>query len=330
VTTKRNWCTLFGANLLVLTLLGGLFALCCIVMLIAVATGYLTLNGLGSLDSLPLVLLMGCLEILYMGIPLLLFTRVGRPGREVLKLTKPQLAEMGLSIGMAFGVFGTVVFLEILTAMLFQSQGTSLEGIDLSITSGIQLLLWIPVIAVIPAFLEEFVFRGIVLGIYERHMRPRWAILLSGVVFGLIHLQFSLFYLYIGIGIILGWVVYRSRSIWVGVVFHFVYNSLVVLFSFSQGAYPYLFDYRLGLSSLMDGRMHSGFSFWGGVAILSAAVFVLCLLAFNLSTQGRVAPKASYPRHPFVDWVPLAITLVILGLLGGFSLFAAFLLPGLT
>mgnify|MGYP000094321803 CR=1 FL=1 len=327
---NRNWCTLFGANLFVLILLGSLFVLASAAVLIAVASGHLTVEGLGSLDGFSFLLLTSVLEILYMGVPLLLFIFLGCPDRDLLKLSKPRISEMALSIGMAFGVFGVIVFLEILTAMLFQSQGSALSGIDLSIESGTQLWLWIPAIAVIPAFLEEFVFRGIVMGIYERHMRPLWAIILSGTAFGLLHMQFSLFYLYIGIGVILGWVVYRSRSVWVGVVFHFVYNSLAVLLSYFQTRHPFLFDYRLGLSTLMEGRMHTAFGAWGVIAAMSAVIFTLCLLAFNRRTRGRAAPQADYPRHPFVDWVPLAITLSGLGLLGVLSLLAVFLLPGLV
>ena len=85
---NRNWCTLFGVNLLVLILLGALFVLCCAVLLIAVATGYITLEGLSSIDSLPILLLAAGMEILYMGVPLLAFILLGRPGREVLKLAK--------------------------------------------------------------------------------------------------------------------------------------------------------------------------------------------------------------------------------------------------
>ena len=205
---------------------------------------------------------------------------------------------MGLSIGMAFGMFGIVLILEILTAMLFRSQGSALNGVNLTIESGGHLWIWIPAVAVIPAFLEEFVFRGIVLGIYEKHMRPLWAVILSGIVFGLMHMQFSLFYLYIGIGVILGWIAYRSRSVWAGVVFHLVYNSLAVLISYFQTAYPAFFDSQLGLSPLMDGRMHPAFGVWIGFAALSAAVFILCLLAFNRSTKGRTAPQTNYPPSP--------------------------------
>ena len=327
---KRNRGTLFGVNLFVLILLGSLFVLTAAVVLIAVASGYLSIDGFPSIDGPSFILLASLMEILYMGVPLLIYMIVGRPGREVWKLSRPRPSEIGLAIGMAFGILGVLVFLEMLTAMFLQPQGALLGGLDISIDSGIQLLLWIPAIAIIPAFLEEFIFRGIVLGIYERHMRPRWAIILSGTAFGLLHMQFSLFYLYIGIGIILGWVVYRSRSIWIGILLHFAYNSLVVLLSYFQAAYPLLFDHRLGLSDLMQGRMHPAFGIWGAIAALSAAVFVLCLLAFNRRTRGRVTPRTDYPRRPFVDWVPLVITLSGLGLLGGFSLLIAFVLPRLA
>ena len=90
------------------------------------------------------------------------------------------------------------------------------------------------VFALIPAVCEEFAFRGFILSGLERQHRTRSAILLSALMFGFLHVLLSLFQQLFNatlLGIVLGLLAVRSRSIWPGILFHFLNNSLAV----SQG-----------------------------------------------------------------------------------------------
>jgi sodium transport system permease protein len=88
--------------------------------------------------------------------------------------------------------------------------------------------------AVLPAFCEEFAFRGYILSGLERDYRPWTAILLSAFLFGLLHVLLSLFHQLFNstlLGVVLGLLAIRSRSIWPGVLFHLMNNGLAVIMS---------------------------------------------------------------------------------------------------
>ncbi|HEY0984817.1 ABC transporter permease subunit/CPBP intramembrane protease [Schlesneria sp.] len=83
--------------------------------------------------------------------------------------------------------------------------------------------------AVTPALCEEIAFRGYLLSGFRRSQRAGLGIFLSSFAFGLIHMipqqVFNAFLL----GLVLGLTCVRTGSLYPGVVFHFVYNSLGVL-----------------------------------------------------------------------------------------------------
>jgi sodium transport system permease protein len=87
------------------------------------------------------------------------------------------------------------------------------------------------VFALMPAVCEEFAFRGFILSGLERQHRTRSAILLSALMFGFLHVLVSLFQqLFIAtlLGIVLGLLAVRSRSILPGILFHFLNNAFGV------------------------------------------------------------------------------------------------------
>ena len=87
------------------------------------------------------------------------------------------------------------------------------------------------VFALIPAICEELAFRGFILSGLERQHRTRSAILLSALMFGFLHVLLSLFQQLFNatlLGIILGLLAVRSRSILPGILFHFLNNAIGV------------------------------------------------------------------------------------------------------
>jgi sodium transport system permease protein len=87
------------------------------------------------------------------------------------------------------------------------------------------------VFALFPSICEEFAFRGFILSGLEQQHRTRSAILLSALMFGFLHVLLSLFQQLFNatlLGIVLGLLAVRSRSIVPGIVFHFLNNAFAV------------------------------------------------------------------------------------------------------
>lgn len=83
--------------------------------------------------------------------------------------------------------------------------------------------------AVVPAICEEVAFRGFLLAGFRRSGRVGLAIVLSSCAFGIIHMIPHQVFNATLLGLVLGTICVRNRSLFPGVVFHFVYNTLGIL-----------------------------------------------------------------------------------------------------
>ena len=81
-------------------------------------------------------------------------------------------------------------------------------------------------------WLEEILFRGLILGTLKREMHPWAAILLSSLAFGAAHGTAISFIYATGIGILMGWLFVKFNSVLPSIVFHMAYNCTL---AFSEG-----------------------------------------------------------------------------------------------
>lgn len=89
-------------------------------------------------------------------------------------------------------------------------------------------------IGILAPLAEEAVFRGAVLCVLLRLFDKKWhwiAIAISAILFGLVHGNVQQFVHATLIGLILGWMYYRTDSILPGVLFHWVNNSAAYVIS---------------------------------------------------------------------------------------------------
>ncbi|MEP6689991.1 MAG: type II CAAX endopeptidase family protein [Gemmatimonadaceae bacterium] len=93
---------------------------------------------------------------------------------------------------------------------------------------------WLPVVvtAIIAApIIEELILRGMMQRTLERRIGGPAAIWSSALLFAAIHLQLVGFLNRLALGLILGYAVYRTRSIWSSVLIHALINLGITLLS---------------------------------------------------------------------------------------------------
>jgi uncharacterized protein len=79
-------------------------------------------------------------------------------------------------------------------------------------------------IAIAAPVLEELIFRGVILdGLLKRHS-PLKSILISSILFGIVHLNPWQFVTALAIGSLSGWVYYKTHNLMLCIVIHFVNN----------------------------------------------------------------------------------------------------------
>jgi membrane protease YdiL (CAAX protease family) len=106
---------------------------------------------------------------------------------------------------------------------------------------GMRCVLALLVVCVAPV-VEELVFRGVLLSGLASRMRIGWAIVVSAVIFGLVHLPDFKFAWYpvpalILLGLVLAWLRVRTRSLWPSITLHAT-NNLVAAVAWLLVSHP--------------------------------------------------------------------------------------------
>jgi len=95
------------------------------------------------------------------------------------------------------------------------------------------LLLNLLIMAVIPAFGEELLFRGVIQNSLAKNLTNKvLAVWITAFLFSAIHLQFYGFIPRLLLGAYFGYLLIWSKSIWVPIAAHFTNNATIVLFYF--------------------------------------------------------------------------------------------------
>lgn len=143
--------------------------------------------------------------------------------------------------------------------------------------------LWVGILAIglLPCILEEGVYRGVFFHEYQKH-NPRAGILLSGLLFGLMHMNFNQFIYAFVMGILFAFLVEACDSLLGSVIVHFCINATSVVLS------------RMAPAAVTVSGKEELFSY---IRILLIPAMVMALLALGLifiiaSLEGRKAAVA--------------------------------------
>ncbi len=145
-------------------------------------------------------------------------------------------------------------------------------------------------LAVVPGVCEELTFRGFVLSGLRTTLRPATAILVAAVFFATFHFLFFRFGVTVALGVVLGYVCWRTGSIGPAVLIHMMHNGwLFVLSRWSDVRWSRWIDLPKALGAAnMDGRGHLP----AGV-IVAAAVLVLVGIALMRGRRGPTRQDGS-------------------------------------
>ena len=144
--------------------------------------------------------------------------------RRVRPLTA--LAVAGGVIVFGFGV--TVLYESLLRALGIAAHGNAAQIANAFGASPFGVIVAFLAVAVVAPFVEEVTFRGIVFAGLRENWGEGWAILASGALFGIVHLDPFIIVPTALLGMALGKVFSSSRSLWASIVSHAAYNTLAL------------------------------------------------------------------------------------------------------
>jgi membrane protease YdiL (CAAX protease family) len=89
------------------------------------------------------------------------------------------------------------------------------------------------ILAVIPAIGEELLFRGLLQqSLIKKTGNIHIAIFITALIFSAFHLHFSGLFPRILLGLVLGYLFYWSKSLWIPIIAHFLNNAMLVVVSY--------------------------------------------------------------------------------------------------
>lgn len=218
--------------------------------------------------------------------------------------------------GIPFFLFGIGFCSFANIAMNYASSIFSSFGIDYDVDFGdnpqgvFGFLLTFIATAIVPALVEEFACRGIVLGLLKKYGEG-FAIIASSIVFGIMHGNFEQIPFAVMVGLILGYIYVKTGSIWISVSVHCVNNAISVIFTYLANVTTVNMQNLLYLVYL--------------VISLIAAILGILLLAknsdenYSLKKQEDVITEKQKYTWFFTSWA--IILFVILNLIESLSYF---------
>ena len=134
-------------------------------------------------------------------------------------------------LGVACWLFNSGALSLIDEAGLFSSQFQYMEEVLSPLGSG-SVIMSVITIGIVAPFAEEFLFRGIIYNTLKKKISIKWTIIIQAVLFGVFHgnlIQGSYATL---LGIVFGYVTYKTKSLWPAVIIHMVNNLIATMFMY--------------------------------------------------------------------------------------------------
>jgi membrane protease YdiL (CAAX protease family) len=156
--------------------------------------------------------------------------------------------------------------------------------------------------AIIPAVCEELIFRGMIFSGLRKSFSLPVAIVLSALLFALMHFSLQQFLYPFLLGMIMAWIVARTGSLVCSMIVHFANNFLVILMSY--------------LNEVNGFSMALPFTWWyyllavGLAMVTGLIIFLIDKFYFKHKNQGGEVEKDEQPSK-FV-WIAIAVGVAML------------------
>ena len=228
------------------------------------------------------------------------------------KKMNPKRALLCIPIGLTVCIGANIIVNLIIT--LFESFGVELsQQSDALAKPQTVFALFISLVstAVMPALLEEFAIRGVILQ-PARKYGMAFAIISSSVIFGVMHGNLIQAPFAFMVGACFAFLAIKCDSLWIGVILHFLNNGFSVVMSYLQGSMKEAYFNLLYYIII------------GAVALAGIICFVVLLLTdktFFKKSEGNIAGEEATlltKGQKFVAFfinAPTIISFVIIGLL---------------
>lgn len=167
-------------------------------------------------------------QLIILLVPLLVAVYTRKSLRKTFSLRRMPFRGLPAAILMSIGAIFVGAVLSTLVSLLFPASAMSAEDSLSDLFNG-SFLPTLLMIAVLPAVCEEVLFRGYIFTAMAGRFKPVAAMIVTSVMFGIYHMSVVRFFTTALLGFFSAYVVYRTGSIFCGMLMHVINNSIAVV-----------------------------------------------------------------------------------------------------
>jgi membrane protease YdiL (CAAX protease family) len=235
---------------------------------------------------------------------------------------KLQMASVLLIVVYVLTLFPLVAFVNSISMLFVENTVTAISDDVLAMPMWIMILS----IGILGPLVEEVVFRGVILQSYQRTGRIVGSIVLSSVLFGMMHMNFNQFAYGAVMGVMLALLYEATGTVLASFIAHAVFNTIEVLIMFSNSeaideATELASDYIGELGGTASAIIYHAYLFLAAVMFTTLAILIVRKIS---DIEGRKEFLVNIPHTKKQGYklvtIPLIIAMVIVV---GFMFFSA-------
>jgi membrane protease YdiL (CAAX protease family) len=254
-------------------------------------------------------MILGLPELLLIA-PLIVYMAVTKTSAVALMGNRTSLGQNLLALLVGILLAPALQGLGELVAWLFSLLGANATGMGVRVPATVgTLLLSILVIGALAGVVEEPIFRGVVLRGFGSALGKRPAVFLTALAFGLVHMDAVGLPTRVLVGLVLGFMAWRSGAVLPGIFLHAGYNSTLVVAVFA------LKDW--GGFTVLPGAPESA-NYMLTWVLLSIPFIVAAIFAYRLFARAT-PPSSAWSDRPydagiqarrFIPWIVVGVLLL--------------------
>lgn len=296
----NNRFTVTGSNIVffLFTVLYLVFQVILLVLELVFGAGFIDSNIYGILLVNEYILIL---------IPVLVYALTKRVNfKETFRLNKPGLLPVILIMCMSLPAYLAASMLNSIVVYLLQFIG-EIPRQPIPVPGNLsELIVGILIVAVSPGICEEMMHRGMLLSAYERRGSFK-AIAITSVFFGLFHFDVTNFLGPVFLGLIIGYYVIRTNSIFAGMLAHFLNNTIAEVLQFIARNEPVQKKVAVTTQELVSVIML-------GIVCIIIVSFLIYLFSRVTEKSAVIRPAISSVRNDIVSVIshwPIIVILAI-------------------
>lgn len=177
---------------------------------------------------------LGLTQVMIIAMPIIFAIYIKTDFKKTFSLKLPSIKHVLVGIVLWAGVYILMQITIQIILHLFPQNMEVVEALNDSIINKDNFIMNLFVVALMPAICEEMFFRGFIYTSFKGKNSCKAAIICSGILFGFMHMDFIRIIPTSILGIAFAYCVYKSGSIFVPMILHFINNALSVV----AGNYP--------------------------------------------------------------------------------------------